>query len=511
MPSPALSLATVVRLARALMRPQLAAFLPAILLAGYWYGGEGVLILFCVLVPLLLLMVGLFDRQAIVLETDPLTGLGTRGRLIAATDRAFADASAETNAVVLALEIDDAEDLRAHLGSGGIETVLRRVADRLDGAVRGHDVVSRLDGHRFGILLLPTRGSGMDVAMSASSRFQAAVAEPISIDAASVYASASVGFCLARRAPERSGAKMLEAAELALTEARRLGAGSVRAYSTAMGEVQKVRSGLAANLDRAFDAGEIRPWFQPQVSTETGEVTGFEALARWHHPERGVIPPGEFLSSIEAAGQLERLGETVLFYGLTALRDWQRAGFRIAHLGVNFSGPELRDPRLVERLGWELDRFDLTPDRLAIEILETVVSRDGEDMVTANVAKLAALGCTIDLDDFGTGHASISNIRRFAVSRIKIDRAFVRNCDNDPTQHKMVAAILSLAAQLDLETIAEGVETPAEHARLSELGCTHVQGYGIARPMPYEDTLPWLQTQASRLAETRAFGGRLGG
>jgi EAL domain-containing protein (putative c-di-GMP-specific phosphodiesterase class I) len=152
----------------------------------------------------------------------------------------------------------------------------------------------------------------------------------------------------------------------------------------------------------------------------------------------------------------------------------------------------------VDRIGWELDRFELTPDRLVVEVLETVVATKAEDVVIRNLAGLARLGCCLDLDDFGTGHASITNIRRFSIERIKIDRSFVTRIDEDLEQQKMVGAILTMADRLGLDTLAEGVETAAEQAMLARLGCGHVQGFGIARPMPMRETVAWIRAWESR-------------
>jgi len=193
---------------------------------------------------------------------------------------------------------------------------------------------------------------------------------------------------------------------------------------------------------------------------------------------------------------------------VAALVRWDRAGFSVPSVGVNFCAAELRNPRLVEKLQWELDRFDLRPERLSIEILETVVASTDNDMVVRNIAALARLGCGIDLDDFGTGHASITTIRRFDVRRLKIDRSFVMRVDEDREQQKMVAAILSLAERLGLETLAEGVETAGEHAMLAQLGCDHVQGFGIARPMPFEQTLDWISQHSARLPNLQRIGHR---
>jgi len=267
---------------------------------------------------------------------------------------------------------------------------------------------------------------------------------------------------------------------------------------------------VTREVARALENGEIRAWYQPQVSTETGEITGLEALARWQHPERGTISPGAFLPAIAQAGLLDRLGEVMLFQSLTALREWDRAGLEVPGVSVNFSTDELRNPRLYDKVRWELDRFEIAPGRLTVEVLEDVVARSDDDTITRNIAALSRLGCPIDLDDFGIGHASIANIRRFDVNRIKIDRSFITHVDTDRDQQNMVAAILTMADRLGLETLGEGVESHGEHAMLAQLGCSHVQGYSIAKPMPFEDVAEWLSAHRSRLASPTGLPRRTG-
>lgn len=205
-----------------------------------------------------------------------------------------------------------------------------------------------------------------------------------------------------------------------------------------------------------------------------------------------MISPVEFLPAIEAANLLERLAEVMMYHSFHAVKQWDAAGLNIPQVGVNFTGSDLSNPRLLEKIKWDLDRFELTPDRLAIEILETVVASAPNDMITRNINALGQLGCRIDLDDFGTGNASIASIRRFSVSRIKIDRSFVMKADRDPEQQRMISAILTMAERLQVETLAEGVETVGEHVLLAQLGCDHVQGFGIARPMPFDQTIGWI-------------------
>ncbi|NNK16978.1 MAG: EAL domain-containing protein, partial [Sulfitobacter sp.] len=201
------------------------------------------------------------------------------------------------------------------------------------------------------------------------------------------------------------------------------------------------------------------------------------------------------------AGQLERLAEVMIYHSFAALKAWDAAGVDVPQVGVNFAGSELSNPKLLEKIKWELDRFELSPNRLAVEVLETVVAGAPDDMITLNINALGKLGCRIDLDDFGTGHASIASIRRFSVSRIKIDRSFVMKADRDPEQQRMISAILTMAERLQLETLAEGVETVGEHVLLAQLGCDHVQGFGIGRPMPFEQTLDWIDRHTTKLED----------
>src|SRR5690606_15269609 len=225
---------------------------------------------------------------------------------------------------------------------------------------------------------------------------------------------------------------------------------------------------------------------------------------------RGLISPAEFLPIVEQAGAMERLCEVMLYNALSALKVWDAAGLDVPQIGVNFSPQELRNPNLVKKIEWEMDRFDLPASRLSVEILETVVALSPDDVVVRNIAGLSRLGCQIDLDDFGTGHASISSIRRFAVQRLKIDRSFVMKVDRDPAQQRMVAAILTMAEQLGLATLAEGVETAGEHAMLAQLGCGHVQGFGIGRPLPLDQTVDWVRTHLARLQAPPAIGHHFG-
>ncbi|MGO4908753.1 putative bifunctional diguanylate cyclase/phosphodiesterase [Pseudorhodobacter sp. W20_MBD10_FR17] len=489
------------RLAMLLRRPELLVFLPALSLIAFWVGGEAIMMITALGLPILFILAGAFKSQE---RGDPgvpdaLSGLAIRPQIIKFMDNVLENAAitGKSTACFVVL-FDDANVLLDRHGRAVQTEVLARSAERLCAALREGDTVARLEGGGFAIALSPQRRVDLEGMLQVATRLQSALSNPISIDAARLYVTCSIGFCLGPKAPIATGGSLIDSAQVAADEALRNGPGAIRAFVLGMARKRADRDAFRGELETALDEGQIRPHYQPQICTDTGAISGFEALARWHHAERGLIPPSEFLPAIEDAGLSERLGEVMLYHALAALVRWDKAGLHVPNVGVNFSSAELRNPRLAEKLKWELDRFELTPNRLCIEILETVIAETDNDVIVHNISALAKLGCQIDLDDFGTGHASITNIRRFAVNRIKIDRSFVTHVDEDREQQKIVSGILSLAERMGLETLAEGVETKGEHAMLAQLGCGHVQGFLFARPMPFDDTQAWIIAQNAR-------------
>jgi diguanylate cyclase (GGDEF)-like protein len=490
--------------------------LPAALAAGWWFGPEAVFVVLIAGLPIAAHAARMGTRRLHLhtpLADDPrdaLSGLHLQARAELALDRVLqGTATTGKTTACIVLGLDDPQAIVERHGQSVLDQIIRSTADRILVTMRQHDIVARLEGARFAIALGPVRRADLETLIQIAGRLQVAAQEPLSIDAMTVYVTCSIGFCLAGRAPEPTGAALLTAAALATDDAWRNGPSAIRAYSTEVASAVQYRQSLRDQIETALETGQIVAYFQPQLSTDTGNVTGFEALARWNHPERGVLPPAEFLPAITSTGLSTRLGEVMLFQTLNALRSWDRAGYHVPNVALNFCKDELRNPRLVEKLRWELDRFDLAPARLTVEVLETVVAETENDTVVRNIAALAEIGCGIDLDDFGTGHASITSIRRFTVNRIKIDRSFITKVDCDPAQQRMVTAILSMAERLGLQTLAEGVETVAEHAMLAQLGCNHVQGYVVARPMPFQDTIGWLEHHLMKLQSTPKFGRKI--
>ena len=323
------------------------------------------------------------------------------------------------------------------------------VVNRVVAALRDGDVIARVGDARFAICLSPVRNLDLEACLQLATRLQTALEEPVPLQSVSIYPTCSIGFCLSARLSQPTGAALSEAADMALSEARRAGLSSIRAYQPGFRRraISQRKNDLEAS--KALDRDEIKAWFQPQINTDTGEVSGFEALARWHHPKRGTLPPVEFLGSMQQGGQLERLANRMLTESLGALKAWHKAGWDIAHSWRQLRRGRAAKPRSPGQgaLGTG-PIFELEPRNLCVEVLETVIAGTPDDVVVRNVNGLAELGCGIDLDDFGTGHASISSIRRLRASRLKIDRSFVTRVDQDIEQQRMVAAIVTMAERL---------------------------------------------------------------
>ncbi len=493
--------------------PPILAFLPAITLAAFWLGGEVALVVFALGIPLFIALFGTFvtARAKQGNPHDSVTGLLLRDGFEQMVDGIFY--TTETSGLQSAcfvLELDGYRDLSDHHGQSAADQIAQRSADRLVSTLRDGDWVARISDSRFAVCLMGVRHFDLELCIQLSGRMQTTVEDAMPLDGMSIYMTCSVGFCLRSRAPGSTGKEWLGAAFTALSDAQQTGPSSIRAYSDEMRRKSRARSDLRDEAAAALENGEIQPWYQPQISTDTGKVSGFEALARWSHPENGIIAPDVFLPIMEETGLVERLGQVMLYHALTATKAWDCAGVSVPQVGVNFASDELRNPGLVDKIRWELDRFDLPPGRLAVEILETVMTDTPDDTISRNITGLARLGCRIDLDDYGTGHASIASLRRFAVSRIKIDRSFVMKADRDPEQQRLISAILAMAERLELETLAEGVETVGEHALLAQLGCNHVQGFGIAHPMPFDQTLDWITAHEAKLQNVPVIGRETG-
>jgi diguanylate cyclase (GGDEF)-like protein len=472
---------------------------PAFCLLTFWIGGAAALVGLAGAAPLGLSLRRYLSRKATNRGSDQDRLLTTQEFSLRLEETLTNNGRRDRRGASICLALDNFDALTDRYGQSVTEALVLRTGDRLAALLPPPALLCRAGNARFSIVLGADRARDLESCSQEAARIMAALERPFDFGDRQVRVSLSIGVCPLDRAHAPTAKDWMLCAATALREAQREGPGSIRVYSEQMRMERASRISLLEQVQQALVNGEIRPWFQPQISTDTGRITGFETLARWDHPQRGLIPPAAFLPLIEETGQLEDLAELMMREAFRAVKHWDEHGLDVPQIGVNFAGMELGNPRLLDRIKWDLDRFELTPDRLAVEVLETVVAAAPDDTITRNINALAALGCRIDLDDFGTGHASLGSIRRFSVSRIKIDRSFISNADRDAEQRRMISAILTMAERLEVETLAEGVETVGEHSVLAQLGCHHVQGYGIARPMPFEETITWIARHNAKL------------
>lgn len=482
---------------------RLTALLPLALLAVFVGAGEAAFISAAALVPAGLVILRVVERR-IDTERDAITGLPSAEVAANWLDANLSGRESTAGMAVMSISLDDMTTLEDHVSAAMRDTILRDIAARVARLIRSDDMLTRGRNSDFLVCLTSVSDPETENTLRLAQRLQQTMDAPFSNGSVTVYCTVSVGLSLVRHVANQTPDTIIQLTENAQKQARSSGPGCVRLY-------QPVHAAPAGSLDddlgsqiaEALEDGQIVAWYQPQISTDTGVITGFEALARWEHPSRGLVSPGSFIDLARRSGLAQRLSEVVLTHSLSALRAWDKAGLDIPSVAVNFGSEDLRNPRIVDYLRWELDRHDISPRRLSIEVLEDVIAERHDDIIARNLRALADIGCRIELDDFGTGYTSILNIRRFSVSRIKIDRKLVARIDLDQDQRDLVAALLAMAERLKIETLGEGVETNAEHALLGQMGCDHVQGFAVARPMPLGDTFTWILSHRAEVAEAQ--------
>lgn len=488
-----------------LLRWELAVFVPAIALAGLWFGAEAL-----ILVAATALSVAWVTRP-LPAPTDGMlhhahdgaTALPLRAEAMTIMDALVQEATQSARGTTcLVIGLDEPQILARQINHHEFDHVMRCVVERLRGALRDSDRIARLEGARLAILLKPTPRADLESMIQLSVRLQSAVEAPLSIAARTITVSCHIGFCMMSRTPDQTGAAMLDAAETAADEARRNGPSGIRAYSPEVQKTAHTRSALSSEIAGALENGDVVAFFQPQLSTDTGAVSGMQAVPRWMHRQRGVLLETEILPAIDSERLRVRLAEVMLFQSFHALREWDRAGIVLGAVSLPVSPDLMANPKMADRLRWEFDRFEITPGRMRLVLPQNVMAQIDEEVIAHNLMACAEMGCGIELAGFGLGPTSVSSIRRSAAQRLRIHRSFVARVDCDPEQQRLMAAIISMAEGLGLETLAEGVGTLGEHAMLSQLGCNHVQGKAIATPMPLEEIHDWATRHRAKLDAT---------
>jgi diguanylate cyclase (GGDEF)-like protein/PAS domain S-box-containing protein len=440
---------------------------------------------------------GFEDRLAHDSVHDPLTKLPNRTLFLDRLAQALGRARRSRRGVSVAfLDLDGFKVVNDGLGHEAGDELLVDVARRLEAAIRPGDTVARFGGDEFVVLCEELDDPGAEAqAVEIAQRLMDSLSHPFSVRETETFVGSSVGVALSQRGEDRAE-DLLRDADAAMYEAKALGKQRVVLFDDALRDRALTQHATFNALHRAIDRDELRVFFQPLISLRTGDVLGAEALVRWQHPERGLVPPSEFIPLAEQSDLIERLGLWVLDQAVrfAAANQPERGSFSVS---VNLAARQLAGDRLAERVGEVLQRHELPSDCLCLEITESVLMRDA-DATVGVIDQLQALGVRVSIDDFGTGYSSLAYLKRFPVDSVKIDRSFVDGLPDDPGDRAIVTAVVSLAHALGLDVVAEGVETAEQLAELVALGCDQAQGYYFAKPLQITD-------RSALLAETRRW------
>ena len=435
-------------------------------------------------------------RVATIARQDALTELSNRRHFHEEIDRALAEVASIGAFGVLWIDLDHFKEVNDTHGHPTGDALLQKVAERLKSAVRQNDFVARLGGDEFAIILYGSP-SPRDCA-NLSGRLIRSLSKSFEIGGQIITIGASIGIV---RAPEHGGEAdiLLKHADIALYQAKSQGRGDCVIYQPEFETHMRQRRQLEADLRQAMANGELTLNYQPIVDLEEGRVLSCEALMRWKHPERGFVSPALFIPIAEETGLISAFGAWVLKEACRAAMLWP-GHVRVA---VNLSAAQVREGGIMEAVVRALDESGLDAHRLELEVTETLLLQD-DAKTLETLHRLQAIGLTIALDDFGTGYASLSYLRNFPFDRVKIDQSFVRDLPLKPHCQAIVRAVVQLARMLGMRSVAEGVETEEHLAQVQDAGCTEVQGYLLARPVPEDMVVRTMAAAEDELARLKA-------
>jgi diguanylate cyclase (GGDEF)-like protein len=418
---------------------------------------------------------------------DALTGLPNRTLFRDRVAQALCVAEREGGQVaVLLIDLDGFKEVNDTLGHTNGDRLLQEVAARLRGALRSGDTVARLGGDEFAVLIPAV--SGEEAARSVAGSLRRTLQGPFTVEDLSIHADASVGIAMS---PQHGGDTdtLIQHADVAMYLAKAARAGT-EVYDSKRDHYSPERLALIGELRRAIEHDELVLYYQPQIEPGTGRVGGVEALIRWHHPERGLIPPDEFIPLAERTGLIQPLTLWILEAAIRQCASWRSSGLDL-WVAANLSAANLVDADTPEAIDRLLRRWAVPPGSFRLEITETTAMADPA-RTRAVLARLDALGVELAIDDFGTGYSSLAYLRRLPVHELKIDRSFVSRMTTDPNDEVIVAATIDLGHNLGLRVVAEGVEDEETLRELVRRGCDLAQGYHFTKPLPPIELQSWL-------------------
>ncbi len=414
---------------------------------------------------------------------DSLTGLPNRALLVDRLTQAIARLPRRDGPLcVMFIDVDRFKVINDSLGHEAGDEVLVELARRFSSVLRPGDTVARFGGDEFVVLSEELAHDGE--ALTTAERLQNVTNRPISVQDSEVMVTVSAGIAVSRSVTDHPSA-LLRDADAAMYRAKQGGRDRSVVFADEMRDEAIGRHETEQQLRRALSDDQLVLHYQPIIELATGRVTGVEALVRWQHPTRGLVPPSEFIPIAEEIGLIVQLDDWVLEHACKQLAAWQGNNPELT-MSINLSGLQFSRTDLVSQVAGALERTGANPERVALEMTESVLMRDAEDTVTV-LRDLRGLGVRLDIDDFGTGYSSLSYLKRFPVDALKVDRSFVFGLGSNAEDRAIVQSVIALAQSLGIATIAEGVETTTQLEVLRELGCTSAQGYLYSRPHPPQD------------------------
>ncbi|GJG99431.1 EAL domain-containing protein [Paraburkholderia terrae] len=428
---------------------------------------------------------------------DSLTRLPNRNLLRDRLQHALIVAQRHHKGVaVVFIDLDGFKNVNDSLGHSVGDRLLSVVADRLARCARASDTVARHGGDEFVIVMTDTVDEQSLIAWM--ERVRASISEPVWLDGTELYVGCSMGASLFPQDGD-DAETLMKKADLAMYRAKDMGRNTFQFYQPEMNVSAGARLNLERRLRRALRDNEFLLHYQPQVDIETGQVVGMEALVRWSDPEVGLIPPSQFIPVAEESGLIGPLSEWVLREACRQNKAWQDEGLPAARVSVNLSARQFQQRDIAKLVMQVLEETGLDPQYLELELTESTIMRNAEEAVSM-LNELHALGIGLAIDDFGTGYSSLSYLKRFPVDRLKIDRSFVSDIGESSDDETITSAIIALAHSLNLQVIAEGVETSTQLDFLKERACDEMQGYFFAKPMPHDAIPGMLQRGAENAA-----------
>ncbi|RFB81126.1 putative bifunctional diguanylate cyclase/phosphodiesterase [Methylovirgula sp. 4M-Z18] len=425
---------------------------------------------------------------------DALTGLPNRILFRQDLTARLLHARAGQPAAILLFDLDGFKEVNDTLGHDVGDSLLQAIAKRLLDLTRPGDLVCRLGGDEFAVV---STGLTQEAALDFARRLVKEISQPYSVNDLAIKIGSCVGVALADRQSDTE--ELFKHADLALYEAKALGPGHISFFQSQMQTRLKERKSIETDLQKALQNGEIEVHYQPQATTITREICGYEALLRWTHPVRGMVPPSDFIPVAEKTGMIHVLGDWVLKMACREAARWNLP----LKIAVNLSPIQFRSQNLFQSVFQALEESGLSPSRLELEITESVLL-DKNEQTLDTLRRLKTIGVQIAMDDFGTGYSSLGSLSGFPFDKIKIDRSFIRDVTTRPNSLAIVELAVGVGRSLRMTTIAEGIETEEQFECLKRLGCDQIQGYLIGRPAP-TSSLAYLYGKKSYIQSARGL------